>query len=123
MLKLGMNTKIIEIGPANNCLENTRHEKFALALALGKNKAEAYRDAGYKSNKSAAQRLSTNVNIIARVRELQAMAAARHGISLDEIIAELEQTRQMSMALGQCNAAVFASIGKAKLLGLGVTKA
>ncbi len=118
-----MNLKPIEPPIINACLKNTRHEKFALALALGKTKAEAYRDAGYKGDRSAAQRLSTNVNILARVKELQAMAAARHNISLDEIIAELEQTRQMSMALGQCNAAVFASIGKAKLLGLGVTKA
>lgn len=106
----------------NNCLSNPRHEKFALALALGKSRTEAYKAAGYNGDRSAAHRLSTNVNILARVKDLQTLAANRTGITLDAIIAELEETRQMSMALGQCHAAAYASIGKAKLLGIGVTK-
>jgi phage terminase small subunit len=58
-------------------LSNARHEKFAQALAAGMNATEAYAGAGYKGDRTAASRLSTNVNIGRRVRELQSKAADR----------------------------------------------
>lgn len=51
-------------------LPNPKHEAFAQALAKGASAADAYAQAGYKASRSAASRLSTNVNIEARVAEL-----------------------------------------------------
>ncbi len=58
-------------------LPNQRHEAFAQALAKGNSASEAYIAAGYKDSRSAASRLSTNVNIAARVVELQGKAAEK----------------------------------------------
>ena len=44
-------------------LKNARHERFAQALARGMTATEAYTTAGYKCDRTAASRLSTNVNI------------------------------------------------------------
>jgi hypothetical protein len=51
-------------------LPNARHESFAQALAKGKTATEAYAEAGYKGDRTAASRLSTNVNIRDRVAEI-----------------------------------------------------
>lgn len=51
-------------------LKNAKHEKMAQGLAKGKTATEAYADAGYKGDRTAASRLSTNVNIRARVDEI-----------------------------------------------------
>jgi phage terminase small subunit len=51
-------------------LRNARHEAFAQALAKGKSATEAYAAAGYAESRSAASRLSTNVNIKRRVAEI-----------------------------------------------------
>jgi phage terminase small subunit len=58
-------------------LPNPRHESFAQALAKGKSAAEAYVAAGYKDNRSAASRLSTNVNVAARVAVLSERIAEK----------------------------------------------
>lgn len=58
-------------------LSNPRHETFAQALAKGKSQTEAYEIAGYKGDRRAASRLATNVDIQARVAELQQRVAER----------------------------------------------
>lgn len=58
-------------------LKNTRHEAFAQALAEGMKRDEAYARAGYKPHRQAAHRLLTNVDVQARVTELQAGAAEK----------------------------------------------
>lgn len=50
-------------------LKNARHEIFAQALARGATATDAYSQAGYKGDRTAASRLSTNVNIARRVDE------------------------------------------------------
>jgi phage terminase small subunit len=52
-------------------LPNARHETFAQALSKGMNATEAYATAGYKGDRTAASRLSTNVKVAPRVAELQ----------------------------------------------------
>jgi hypothetical protein len=56
-------------------LPDPKHEAYAQGLAKGKSQTEAYKLAGYKGDRTAASRLSTNVNIQARVQELQSIAA------------------------------------------------
>lgn len=58
-------------------LKNARHEAFAQALAKGKSATEAYAEAGYAESRSAASRLSTNVNITKRVDEIKNRVAEK----------------------------------------------
>lgn len=101
-----------------NVLTNPKHEKFALSLARGLSQEKAYIEAGYKGDRTAASRLSTNVNILRRIKEIQNSAAIRNDTDIDIILDELEKTRKLAMALGQCHSAFLASMGKAKLLGI-----
>lgn len=100
-------------------LSNPRHESFAQALAKGKSAAEAYTNAGYKQSRSAASRLSTNVNIEARVAELQGRVAKKAEITIESLAGELEEARSLAIKEKQTGAAVSATMGKAKLFGLG----
>lgn len=58
-------------------LLNSKHERFASGLAKGLSASEAYEAAGYKPSRSAACRLSTNVNVRRRVSEMQDKAAEK----------------------------------------------
>ncbi len=58
-------------------LENPKHEAFAQGLAKGLSASDAYVGAGYKESRSAASRLSANVNIAARVAELVSKGAEK----------------------------------------------
>jgi len=101
-------------------LKNARHERFAQSLAKGKTATEAYTDAGYKGDRTAASRLSTNVNVNARVIELQSKAVKAVGTTVESLAAELEEARELALKEKQSSAAVSATMGKAKLFGLGV---
>jgi phage terminase small subunit len=106
-------------------LENARHERFAHGLAKGKTQEQAYIDAGYKANKSAASRLSENVNLCERVVELQERAAIKVEWDITDAIRELEEARVAagSAETVQASAMISATMGKAKLLGLVIDKA
>ena len=105
-------------------LANARHERFAQELAKGHSQADAYVSAGYKHSRSAAARLAADVNICARVSEIQERGAVRAELTIADIIVELEEARQaaLSAATPQAGSAVSATLGKAKLLGLIVDK-
>lgn len=104
-------------------LPNARHELFAQELARGKSGAEAYTAAGYRGDRTAASRLATNVNVQARVAELQNRGAERALVTVETITAELEEARQLANTNKQASAAVAAVLGKAKLHGLLVDRA
>lgn len=70
-------------------LKNPKHERFAQLLAQGKNASEAYVAAGYKGDRTAASRLSTKVNLQARVQELVNASAEKAGITVDRVMNEL----------------------------------
>lgn len=70
-------------------LKNARHEAFAQELARGLSASEAYVAAGYNESRSAASRLSTNVNIQARVNELLNKSADRAEVSIARVLQEL----------------------------------
>jgi phage terminase small subunit len=105
-------------------LTNPRHERFAQELAKGKSQTEAYVNAGYKHSRSAATRLAADVSICERVADIQGRAAVRAELTLADIIDELEEARQIALSADtpQSGAAVTASMGKAKLLGLVVDR-
>lgn len=58
-------------------LKNSRHEKFAQLLAEGKSATDAYAEAGYSGDRTAASRLSTNANIRQRVDEIKNRVAEK----------------------------------------------
>jgi phage terminase small subunit len=101
-----------------------RHERFAQELAKGFSASEAYVNAGYEQNDGNASRLKGNEKIKARVAELQARGAKRAEITIASLVEELEEARQAALMADtpQSSAAVTASMGKAKLLGLVVDK-
>lgn len=99
-------------------LSNAKHERFAQGVAKGLSATEAYTKAGYSGDRTAASRLSTNVNVQKRVTELQERAAKQVGVTLESLTEELEQARLLAMADEKgASAAVAASMGKAKLHG------
>jgi len=93
-------------------LANERHERFAQELALGKSATEAYALAGYRESRSAASRLSTNVNVLKRVAELRGRAeqaaSSKLEVTLQWLMEKAEEARQQAMDMGQNSAAVAA---------------
>jgi phage terminase small subunit len=70
-------------------LQNQRHELFAQELAKGATQTDAYITAGYKGDRTAASRLSTNSNVQARVAELQERSALRTEVTVASITERL----------------------------------
>lgn len=92
----------------------------------GGNASEAYR-ACYNAQKSTdksvtelASKLLKNANVASRVKELQAASQKRHEMTVDDIVRELEEAREIAktMQIPNAGAMVSASLGKAKVLGL-----
>lgn len=82
-------------------LSNARHERFAQELAKGKSATEAYADAGYEESRSAASRLSANVNIQSRIAELKAGAAARTELTVASLTEDLLRIAKKGEELGE----------------------
>lgn len=99
-------------------LKNSRHERFAQELAKGKSQVEAYRLAGYRPDDGAACRLSGNVRIVDRTNELKARAAEKVVVTVADIAQQLDEDREFARQLNVPAAAVSATMGKAKVLGL-----
>lgn len=106
-------------------LDNPKHERFAQELAKGKTQEEAYREAGYRGDRTAACRLSTNVNVQARVSEIQERSAIRVEISLASITEDLARIAKKAEDLAESSGLSVARAAKmdiAKLHGLVVDK-
>lgn len=77
-----------------------------------------------KSNKNSVNRrgheMLQHSKVIAYLAEERAHIMARHRITVDDLLSELEEARQLAMTADtpQSSAAVTATMGKAKLLGL-----
>ena len=103
-------------------LRNQRREKFAQELAAGKSAAQAYAHCGYKPNYGNCIRLKGNERVSARVDEIlqeSTKKIVQHiEYTRDALLSELEEARQLALRLGQASAAVAATMGKAKILGL-----
>ncbi len=103
-----------------------KQEAFAQAYVETGNASEAYRrsyDASrtkpYVVNVKASQLLADG-RISVRVAELRAELAERNAVTVDTLLAELEDARNIALSamIPQSSAAVSATLGKAKLLGL-----
>lgn len=103
-------------------LDNARHERFAQELVKGASQVEAYRLAGYEPVEANASRLIRNDKVAARVAELKEAAAERAEITIYDIASQLDEDREFARGLEAPAAAISATMGKAKVLGLIVDK-
>lgn len=103
-----------------------KQENFCLAYVETGNASEAYRRAYDASNMSQgvinnkASLLLAKGDIRVRLEQLQNQAQQRHQLTVDDLINELEDARQIAMGGERPTPAamVAATLGKAKLLGL-----
>ena len=99
-------------------------ELFCLAYVETGNASEAYRRSYNTANMAdkTAQRegynLLQNPLVQGRIDELRNKVMERHEITVDTLLAELEEARLLGKETGKASAMVTASMGKAKLLGL-----
>lgn len=104
-----------------------KQENFCLAYVETGNASEAYRRAYDASNMSQgvinnkASLLLAKGDIRVRLEQLQQATQQRHQLTVDDLLSELEEARQVAMGGGDKPtpaAMVAATMGKAKLLGL-----
>lgn len=104
-----------------------KQEAFARAyIETAGNASEAYRRSYSAENMSNAAiaveacRLLDDPKVALMVTSLKESAQKRHELTVDDIIAELEEARAMAMTgeRPQASAMVAASMGKAKILGM-----
>ncbi|MER9462634.1 terminase small subunit [Mesorhizobium sp. M0387] len=106
---------------------NTRQERFCLGLSEGLAQSRAYIEAGYLARGNAAEVEASKMvrlpKVVGRVAELQAEAVRRSEITVDDLVAELNDMLKLARATKNPSAGVAAIMGKAKLLGLVVDRA
>lgn len=100
-------------------LKNAKYEQFAQARAKGETADQAYVLAGYKPHRGNAARMSANESIRARVDELQSRVAKKVEVTIESLSIELDEAREIARGEKQSSAMVQATLGKAKLFGLG----
>lgn len=105
-----------------------KQEAFCKAYVETGNATAAYRRA-FGDKKWAdgalhvqASKLLSTPKVDLRIKALQAKHAQRHEVTVDDLVKELEEARSLAKDIGQASAAVSATMGKAKLLGLVVEK-
>jgi phage terminase small subunit len=102
-----------------------KQEKFAQEYVATSNASEAYRRA-YDTKPTSkistvnanASQLLRDTRVAQRVDQIRASLVERNKLSIDDIIDELEEAREMGKITQQSSSMVSASMGKAKLLGL-----
>lgn len=99
-------------------LKNARRERFCQELAKGSSKIAAYEAAGYKPDRGAATNLAAKPDVAARLAELKGRAAEKAVVTVADIAAQLDEDRDFARELESPSAAVSATMGKAKVLGL-----
>lgn len=99
-------------------LKLPRWEAFAQAMAKGMSRGDAYAAAGFKPNTKNASRLYGRPEVQARLAELQERAADKAVVTVADIARQLDDDRNFARKLESPSAAVSATMGKAKVLGL-----
>lgn len=91
-------------------LANPKHERFAQGLAKGHSAIKAYENAGYKPDRAAASRLSTNINIKSRVAELSEKTAEKVMSAIsweaEDLFGDMKDLIQQAAAAGDYKAAM-----------------
>ena len=116
--------------PKSDRLLTPQQQAFVSAIIAGQNQVQAYKAAGYKGGKNAQATdetmRSTASRIARRPLVAHALASARAAqieaarITVDDLVAKLERAYDVALSTDppQANAAVSATMGIGKLLGL-----
>lgn len=105
-----------------------KQEQFAYLYIETGNATEAYRRAYNTENMKPetiakeAYKLLQDQDITVMIDGLKAEHRARHNMTVDDIIRELEEARQIALADNKAAPMVAATMGKAKVLGLIIDK-
>lgn len=103
-----------------------RYDRFVSEMLVDGNVTRSAKAAGYseKTAYSQGHRLLKNVEIANAIKEGRKDIARRNELTIDDIIRELEEARTAALTAEspQSSAAVAATMGKAKILGLIVDK-
>lgn len=103
-----------------------RYDRFVSEMLVDGNVTRSAKAAGYseKTAYSQGHRLLKNVEIANAIKAGQKDIAKRNELTIDDIIKELEEARTAALAAEspQSSAAVAATMGKAKVLGMLVDK-
>jgi phage terminase small subunit len=101
-----------------------KQEKFAQEYVKTGNASEAYRRS-YKADNMKTEvihvkacELLKSGNVSVRVQELKTKTAERNEITVDDLVAELEEARKLAKDTQQTSTMVSATMGKGKLLGM-----
>ena len=105
-----------------------KQEKFCYGYIETGNASGAYR-AAYNAEKMKpesvavqAAKMLVSPKIALKIDALRAELRQRHEITVDDLVKELEEARKLAFETDKAAAAVQATMGKAKLLGLVVEK-
>ena len=107
-----------------------KQERFCREIVEGKSQADAYRTA-YDAENMKPESIWTNASVLmadtkvsSRVAELKQEAARMTALTVEDLVKELEEARNAALGANnpQSAAAVAATMGKAKLLGLAIDK-
>ncbi|OEZ02309.1 MULTISPECIES: terminase small subunit [Stenotrophomonas] len=101
-----------------------KQQRFVQEYLKDQNGTQAAIRSGYseKTAKQQGSRLLTEPRIQAAVRVGQQKMAKKAEVTVDSLMAELEQARKLALKEKQASAAVTATMGKGKLAGLLVEK-
>lgn len=101
-----------------------KQQRFVQEYLQDHNGTQAAIRAGYSESTARQQgsRLLTDPRVLAAVRAGQQKVAKKAEVTVDSLMAELEQARKLALKEKQASAAVTATMGKGKLAGLLVEK-
>ena len=101
-----------------------KQENFCLAYIETGNASEAYRQA-YRCGRMKPETVNKNAfkltectKITTRLAVLREAVAEKHNVTVDSLIIELEEARDIAKNSGSAMAMVQATMGKAKICGL-----
>lgn len=103
-------------------LKNGRREQMIHNVMKGMNLTDAHEAAGYRRNKRTASIVWKQPEVQARHAELQERAAEKAVVTVQDIARQLDEDRDFCREHIQGGAAVSATMGKAKVLGLIIDK-
>lgn len=110
--------------PAQTPALTPKQQRFVLEYLQDHNGTQAAIRTGYsaKTAKQQGSRLLADPRIQAAVRAGQKKVAKKAEVTVDSLMAELEEARKLALKEKQASAAVTATMGKGKLAGLLVEK-
>jgi phage terminase small subunit len=99
-----------------------KQRRFVDEYLIDINATQAAIRAGYAKSgaRTEGARLLANADISAAVEKRLARVAKKADVTVDSLAIELEEARSLALREKQTGAAVSATMGKAKLFGLGV---